>query len=591
MRAFFSQPMMYRFLHKAGNRSLLHGVGFLAMLLTSSTIIAKPIDQPPRWIKVDDVRVRSGPSSDYKIVGTLPRGAQLILKDKIEHDNFCLIEGDGQYGYVACHFLSAEFVARVRAGENGIAPNQRWAGGNPLTVRDAANQHANVIGRLHLNSVVTLIQEDHKSGYCEIQTTNIPSGFAACRYLVSTPVVLAHVRGQISADLPAPPDYNPERAFWLTPGWWPLEAYVNSIKDTKTKKGTSDPWPRDEALEKMKAHLALGIYGAKPPAFNDWSNMKRKASQDLDFSREASRLQQTNKKVSEEQWRRQHQIEQLASEFQGIMGLSIPPHDPKSNEEDPADIIRLVRNLEFASIKPSLFQKESDIAPPHHGAEQLSGRFGIIYRQLVSPRPKPKTEEEYYDRAGLYDMLKRTQALVRSVHLVRLFRDGSVISEPSVARSSETLWREFDEEECAGWTPGFSFGDADTTIWKYFNEDASPKFDPNVYSKESRKRHPEGSIYQFYLPFKLEQSQATVNHSSINLRHDQTGFVSGDHFYYDLNHDGIPDIAIWEGTGKGPGHLGGTTTSDDRWYRLVLTNINGAWKVLGNDSFMYGCGC
>ncbi|WP_167221092.1 hypothetical protein [Massilia rubra] len=28
-----------------------------------------------------------------------------------------------------------------------------------------------------------------------------------------------------------------------------------------------------------------------------------------------------------------------------------------------------------------------------------------------------------------------------------------------------------------------------------------------------------------------------------------------------------------------------------RWYRLVLVNINGTWKVLGNDSYSFSCGC
>nr|WP_315468041.1 SH3 domain-containing protein [uncultured Undibacterium sp.] len=573
------------------NLTSILSLSLLPLSLLSIASMAKPVEQPPRWVKVDDVRVRSGSSAEHKVLGTLPRGAHVILKDKIEHDGFCLIEGDGQYGYVACQFLSAEIVARAKSGEAGIPLNQRWAGGNPLTVREAPRQDATVVSRLHLNSVVSLIREDGTSGYCEIQTANIASGFTACRYLVKTPVVLANVRGDTSLSLPASPDYNPERAFWLTPGWWQLEAYVNSIKDSKTKKGSSDPWPRDEALEKMKAHLALGMYGSKPRAYADWSELKRKAAQDLDLSREANRLLQANKKVSDEQWRRQNQMEQFARELQGALSLEIPPQDANNSDSDPTHIIRLVRELEFASIKPSLFLKDSDIAPPHAGSEELSGRFGIIYRQLVTPRPKPKKDEGDYSSPGLYDMLKRTQALVRSVQLVRLFRDGKIVSEPSVARSTETLWREVDEAECEGWSPGFSFGDADTSIWHYFNEGASPEFNINSYQKESRKRNPEGSVYQFYLPVKLDNNQASITSLSLKLDRKKTGFISGNHLYYDLNKDGIADIAIWEGTSKGPGHIGGTTTTDDRWYRLALVNMNGAWKILGSDSFGYGCGC
>ena len=45
------------------------------------------------------------------------------------------------------------------------------------------------------------------------------------------------------------------------------------------------------------------------------------------------------------------------------------------------------------------------------------------------------------------------------------------------------------------------------------------------------------------------------------------------------------------GTGPGAGHLDGPTGTDDTWYRLVLVNTGGRWKVLGTDQFSYGCGC
>jgi hypothetical protein len=63
------------------------------------------------------------------------------------------------------------------------------------------------------------------------------------------------------------------------------------------------------------------------------------------------------------------------------------------------------------------------------------------------------------------------------------------------------------------------------------------------------------------------------------------------HLYYDLDRDGVPDIGIWEGQGKGPDHLDEPGLTDDRWYRLAVVNISGAWKLLGIDTFQYGCGC
>lgn len=82
-----------------------------------------------------------------------------------------------------------------------------------------------------------------------------------------------------------------------------------------------------------------------------------------------------------------------------------------------------------------------------------------------------------------------------------------------------------------------------------------------------------------------------VTEATVNLNRHDTGFVRGIHLYYDLNSDGIPDLAVWEGQGKGPGHMDGATITDDHWYRLVLVNIDGSWKVLGSDVFGYGCGC
>ena len=59
----------------------------------------------------------------------------------------------------------------------------------------------------------------------------------------------------------------------------------------------------------------------------------------------------------------------------------------------------------------------------------------------------------------------------------------------------------------------------------------------------------------------------------------------------DLDGDGIPDLLVWEGQGKGPGHLEGITTTDDRWLKVTLVNLGGRWKVLASDAFDYGCGC
>jgi len=80
--------------------------------------------------------------------------------------------------------------------------------------------------------------------------------------------------------------------------------------------------------------------------------------------------------------------------------------------------------------------------------------------------------------AGVYDMLSRTEVLTRPVQFVRLFRDGSLRSEPTPASRTEMLWRDVDEPQCIDWEPGFGFGDVDGPIWRYFDQPGSELSQP-----------------------------------------------------------------------------------------------------------------
>lgn len=75
------------------------------------------------------------------------------------------------------------------------------------------------------------------------------------------------------------------------------------------------------------------------------------------------------------------------------------------------------------------------------------------------------------------------------------------------------------------------------------------------------------------------------------MNHEATGFSSGAQFNFDLDDDGVPDLIVWEGTGRDNGYSINSPDTDEPWYRLVLVNIDGRWKVLGTDQFGYGCGC
>lgn len=539
---------------------------------------AEPV-QPPRWV-TDDVSVRSGLAPQSPGAGSLPRGAEVILKAPAQ-DGACLIEGEGVYGYLACNNLSAQPVARARAGVGGVPAEQRWVTGNGITLREAARSDAPVLARLSLNSIVKLVREVPGGGYCEVKPVNGPAGFAACRYLAPTPVVLARLRGIGLDGQTNTADYDPVRLFDLHPGWGALTEYAEFLARRGAGASGQKVWPRDEALERMKAHLALGIHGPRPKPYADWATLKRKAQQYIDTDLEWRRLTALKQGATPEATRREALMAQLAADLDSDIGLSGPLHDRISADGGPLRTAQLVHALELPTVQPSLFRSEAELAPPGVDAEQASGRFGIVFRQLVRPRPAQSAPDA--SGAGLYDMLGRTQALVRSVQRVQLFADGRLTMAPSVLRSSETLWHEVDEPECAGWVPGFAFGAADRTIWRYFGNEAA--------ENEKTATNPPGSLYAFYTTIEMPRGPAKVALTEVALNRNATGFVQGTHRHFDLDGDGIADLSVWEGQGKGPGHLDGMTLTDDRWFRLVLVNIGGAWKVLGSDTFGYGCGC
>lgn len=563
--------------------AILERAALIIALMVALSAHAAPTSKPERWVTVNDVHVRAGPSSKNKVVGILSRGAKLTLKSSSEHEGYCHIAGEGHYGYVACRYLSAMHVSRPKAGEGDIDAAQRWIGGNAVSMREMPNPEAVITGRMALNTVVKLLSNEEGGDYCKIQLSSGQTGFTACRYLTVTPVILAHIRGYRNAGEATVPDYDPERAFWIEPGWSALELYVEHLKQLHPGISAEGPWPRNEALERMKAHLALGLKGQKPDPFTSWQMIKRIASQEMDLHKESKHLIAQGRTVPDSVWHRENHVNSVAQELKDAIGIWGPLHDATSADGGEARAIHLVRALEFTPVSSSLFRSEKEIAPPSTTAEQASGRFDITFRQLVTPRNKPEVQNENERYAGLYDMLARTQSLVRPVSHVRLFRDGFLRSEPSILREREVLWRESDEPMCNSWVAGFAFGDADARNWRYFGEEAN--------AERKRNPNPAGSLFAFYTTISLPLTTALHTSTQVKLDKNATGFSRGTYFYFDLDGDDIPDLAVWEGEGKGPGHLDGLTKSDNPWYRLALVNIDGTWKILGSDTFGYGCGC
>jgi len=558
----------------------------LTLFLFAAALGAGPLlaaeqtpQQASRWVLADDLRVRHGPGLDHEVGGLLQRGDRVRLLYSEPADGFCRVRGEGQDGYVACQYLSAEPVARPRAGQGDIPADRRWVVGGAVNLRSAPGREAEALGRLTLNSQVTLLATAPQAGYCEVQPLDRtgspvgPGGFTACQFLAPESLRVSHVlRGSVDVeDTPA----ASAQAFWLKPDWQRLERYASVLAKVLPDRAAG-PWPRDAELERMKAHLALGLKGPAPAPLPDWTEFKRlAAAHDASLMEPATQTLVRSNKAPRDLVERVNDAESAVAQLQGFWSFHV----------DRTRMLHLAQALEMPSVTPSYFRSESELAPPGDGPAELAGRFGGIYRTLTTPR-RPQAEVS----AGLYDMARRTEALTRPLQRVRLFRDGRLQSEPSHARRSEALWRDVDAPMCEGWIGGFDFGAAAASNWRY-GFDGVQESEHTRLRLAAERRNPPGSLYAFYAPSAPPRAKALVTQNPLNLNREATGFVRATQLTFDLDGDGVPDLLVWEGVGKGPGHLGGETETDDPWLRVVLANINGAWKILGRDAFSYGCGC
>ncbi|MFO1250072.1 MAG: hypothetical protein U1E77_02740 [Inhella sp.] len=437
-----------------------------------------------------------------------------------------------------------------------------------------------MLSRLALNRKVRLLGAAPQGGYCEVQPLDRagaddgPRGFTACQYLAPEALRVAVVLngGEEGDDTPA----ARARAFWLKPDWERLESYASTLAKALPDRSTG-PWPRDAELERMKAHLALGLKGPAPEPLRGWAEFKQlAAAHDGTVLDPPSETLARSGKAPQELWERYNRAESAAARLQGAWGGAAKG----------AAMLRLAQALEMPSVTPSYFRNESELAPPGDGPAALAGRFGGVYRTLTTPR-RPQTETS----AGLYDMARRIEVLTRPVQRVRLFRDGRLQTESSHVRTTETLWRDTDGPMCEGWIGGFSFGAAAPSNWRYFDPEGGDTANSRSARAEAEKRNPPGSLFAFYAQVAPPRPKASRSETVLKLGRDATGFVRATQLSFDLDADGMPDLLIWEGVGKGPGHLDGETRTDDPWIRVALVNIQGAWKILGTDVFGYGCGC
>ncbi|HSC65427.1 MAG TPA: SH3 domain-containing protein [Caldimonas sp.] len=555
-------------------------VGMLCSLDASAGAADDPL--PERWTNASEVNLRSEPGGRGAVVALLPLGTSVRWIAASDSSGFCEVDVAGLRGFVACRFLSASSPTPPNVASGGTT-GARWVTGAGVVLRAEPSIGSAVVARLGLNARVELLAPAGDSAYCEV-ATGVPGaagahGYTACRYLAPASVATGKIFAPLLPDGQPNPSYDPVRAFWLAPSWARLEAYGVHIGEalkartaTPAEKPTPAERPADAELDRMKAHLAQGIYAPRPAPLPLWDDIKR-------LGRVAAAPTAPSGVAPDARQRTENARADARFRLAGVLALGSPPFDLAQGGG--GRLAGLVGALELPAIRPSLFKDASEVAPPGASVEDLSGRFHIIHTYRTRGRDLGG-ERGTVD--GLWDIGQVTVALTQPVVRTTVFRDGRLPA--AVVRASDTriLWGSVDGPMCDGYVDGFAHGAADAAIWRYFGDDFQP-------DAATLKRNAPGTLLSISTRHALPASEAPPVVASHALDRERTGFARGTWLHFDLDADGVVDLAVWEGTGLGPGHLGEAPKTDAAYYRLFFANIAGRWHVLGTDVFGYGCGC
>ncbi|MGM9485281.1 SH3 domain-containing protein [Roseateles sp. NT4] len=493
-----------------------------------------------RWVQATSLMLRAEASPTAPILARLQQGSRVrLVTPNVGGGDWCMVEAGTQLAFVACRYLSEQPVALPRAGEGGVPADRRWVAGSNLLMRAEPRPDAAVLSRLSLNTMLRLTGDEAGSnGYCAVQRVDgdVQSGYTACRYLQRSPLEMDKLT-EPWKDGRNNPDFDPARAFWIAPSWELMSHYASHVERQRQAKGNAAPTGPDEQLERMKARLSGQVAHVREPAtvWPDWEQLRDPKSGDP-----AASLNLWGEIFSNEHASR------------------------------PAAFIRALPAL--PAVTPSWWRSEAELAGPGESIPALATRFGgevvWLHESLLPGARRPREME-----AGI-----RVERLTQPLQRISLMSNQSLREERRQPETMSTSWDPNSETGCAAWQGAFSFGDADAATYKRNQFEQPARSGPlTLFRLWSTKPLPAGPARWTSQAFKLDR--------------DKTGFVSAEWRVVDLDGDGVPDLAWLQATGRGPGHLDGSLKHDDPWYRLLLANVAGHWRLLDVDLFSYGCGC
>jgi hypothetical protein len=472
----------------------------------------------------------------------------------------------------------------------------RWVIGAGVNLRAEPNLNAQVLSRMALNTPVNLIAAVPNSKYCEVEliTSGQPAqhGFTACEFLGTSVIKPREVASEYLADgKTSNPNYNPERAFWLKPSYEALAEYGRYLErqrhapKNEAERVYLSERPKIPEFERMKEHLAKGVFAPKPAPFMRLDDIKT-AARNL----EIERLKIIKKSGSIESLKFDElygsSLEKQSKYLIDTMGMhTLDGAQGRSGMTPPPKLTAFIESLALPTITSSYFQSHDEIAAPTNITKEVAARFQVVYT-IQTKNYDSLSKEKKKERFGLWDVSEVIRSLTQPVIKNTLSRVGVDIQSETTHFRRTNLEYGLDEEVmCVDYEgDGFDFGDADPKISTNYALNAGHP--PYAQPKKAGNK-----LMYFFTKQPLPQQNATVNVVKHKLNRVKTGFVAATEFHFDINSDGIPDIVVWEGTGVGPGHLDGPTKTDDAWYRIFFINIAGQWHLLGTDSFSYGCGC
>lgn len=520
----------------------------LTVLLLAGALAAPPAHAatpPPtmRWVQATSLMLRAEPSTQARILERLPQGHRVDLPGPpAAGAEWCEVQGAGPLrytGYVACRYLSEQPVAPLKAGEGGVPPDHRWVTGSRLQLRAEPRAEAPVLASLALNTVVRLTGPDAAAGYCAVQLVDRPglSGHTACRYLDRSPVNALSLATPVLADGAANPDFNPARAFWIAPSWDLMAHYAFQVEQQRALLGDKAPRGPDEQLERMKARLSGEVVSVDDPprVWPEWARLLKPLPGD------------------------------------GAPSLGLEGYD-RDGDAAPRTLALLKALPALPEAAPSWWTREDQLAAPGESIAALAARFGgqvVALHESLQPGSPHRGEVAPGARID-----RLTQPLRR----ISLLADQTVRDERAAPQRTYRDWDPTSDVNCDGWVGGFSYGTADRATLLRNGFEAPPAGRVPV-------------LFQLWSNRPLPAGPARWTRQVLKLDRGQTGFVSGEWRTVDLDNDGIPDLAWLQATGRGPGHLDGPPPHDDPWYRLLLANVAGRWRLLEVDTFGYGCGC